>query len=567
MKLSKTLAFMLAITMLFALACGCSNTEDDAAGTATVSDTGTASETDAPDATGSTYNEAEEADPYYVSLPLSTTNEVVDFWMADPPHVYNYIDSLDDFNESTRAIEDATGIDIVWTRSMDASTGLALMIASADMCDIFIQGGNYYSGGDSRAVEEGVFLKLNNYIAEYVPNYQKWLDENPDIFRDVTTPNGDYAAFFALGILELSDTGYAEGAGCIVRYDWLQEYGRENIEINSIEEYHDYLVWAKSTYGATALTLSNVAPFSNCFVGCYGVPGYLCTMQTSYPFYLDGDEVKYGLVQDEYREFMRQFHEWYEEGLLSEKYLSYTFIMAADQDGMMNDEYSMYWWGASQAKQMDVITGEQIFVGIPEIAENHFLSNKTSKVGSGVEISADTDQLELCLAIMNYSYTIKGSNEWYFGKQGVTFDYDEDGSIYYTDLITNNPNGWDMSLCTGMYTCTSFAPCAFDPNFDLSFYEDYVLDYMNVWQENRSEESWYIPSSCSIDGDDASTYGNIMATVATWCEEEIGQFFTDAKDIDSDEDWNEFVSICYDLDLQKAIDIYQNAYDKYMTKG
>ena len=61
-------------------------------------------------------------------------------------------------------------------------------------------------------------------------------------------------------------------------------------------------------------------------------------------------------------------------------------------------------------------------------------------------IGAKTEYPELCMEIINFFYTPEGTLFTYYGPKGVTWDYDEDGYTYFTELgkKTNNDKSTPM---------------------------------------------------------------------------------------------------------------------------
>lgn len=74
----------------------------------------------------------------------------------------------------------------------DFQTKLNLAFASGDLADIIYAAGsnNLTSGMEVDYGQQGVLIPLEDLIAEYAPNIQKILEENPDIKKSITTIDG-----------------------------------------------------------------------------------------------------------------------------------------------------------------------------------------------------------------------------------------------------------------------------------------------------------------------------------------------------------------------------------------
>lgn len=114
-------------------------------------------------------------------------------------------------------------------------------------------------------------------------------------------------------------------------------------------------------------------------------------------------------------------------------------------------------------------------------------------------IGAKTEYPELCMEIINYLFTPEGRMTFEYGPQGVTWDYDEDGNTYFTELgkKTNNDKSTEMEDgYSGTYkdgelqiNCITWALDATNPDSNGETYND------EEWKSNQSE------AVCDIDQD------------------------------------------------------------------
>src|SRR5690625_1204002 len=64
-----------------------------------------------------------------------------------------------------------------------------LIMGSGDYPEAFF-GGDISTGDQMEYGEEGIFIPLEDLIEEYAPNFTKLMDENPDLRKNITTPDG-----------------------------------------------------------------------------------------------------------------------------------------------------------------------------------------------------------------------------------------------------------------------------------------------------------------------------------------------------------------------------------------
>ena len=50
------------------------------------------------------------------------------------------------------------------------------------------------------------------------------------------------------------------------------------------------------------------------------------------------------------------------------------------------------------------------------------------------------------MRVLDYAYTDEGHLYWNFGTKGVTWDYDENGEVAYTELVTEDPDGLNNAI-------------------------------------------------------------------------------------------------------------------------
>jgi multiple sugar transport system substrate-binding protein/putative aldouronate transport system substrate-binding protein len=106
-------------------------------------------------------------------------------------------------------------------------------------------------------------------------------------------------------------------------------------------------------------------------------------------------------------------------------------------------------------------------------------------------IGSKTEYPELCMEIINYLCTPEGRMTFEYGPQGVTWDYDEDGNTYFTELgkLTNNDPSTQMTDgYSGTYkdgqlqiNCITWSLDASNPDSNGETYND------ENWKSNQTE--------------------------------------------------------------------------------
>ena len=157
-----------------------------------------------------------------LTLPLCEEKETLSVWLS---WSNSYMESPND-TPGVQHMEEVTNVHIDWIAidSTEIAEKFGLMLASGDYADIIFDYG--YPGGGDAAIEEGVFIRLNDYInSEYMPNYSKYM-ENDIVRRDTTTDSGNVYAIYALNTDNFAQLAEQNPwAGLVVRKDWVEEAG------------------------------------------------------------------------------------------------------------------------------------------------------------------------------------------------------------------------------------------------------------------------------------------------------------------------------------------------------
>lgn len=148
-------------------------------------------------------------------------------------------------------------------------------------------------GGPEKAINDGVIIKLNDLINQHAPNLKQFLNDNPDIAKEVKTDSGTMYVIPSIGIGKVNTF-----SGPIIRKDWLDELGLSVPE--TLEEWTHVLWSFKEKKGATApyttyIDKTDPSKLNDFIVGAFGV---------GRDFYLDDGEVKYGPMEPKFKEYL-----------------------------------------------------------------------------------------------------------------------------------------------------------------------------------------------------------------------------------------------------------------------
>ena len=137
-----------------------------------------------------------------------------------------------------------------------------------------------------------------------------------------------------------------------------------------------------------------------------------------------------------YIEMLKFFNKLYRAGLLDPDSMTQTY----DQMATKVKNGGVYWGIFNYASSMVYNTTEHLEAGkmmysrVPD--EACPIVYGLSNVGGNRiwSVGANTEYPELCLAILDYLATPEGSMNMWYGPRGLTWDYDENGGMYFTEL-------------------------------------------------------------------------------------------------------------------------------------
>ena len=595
----KMLALLLSLAMLCGLMAGCGSSSDASAdapeSTAVSEEAETEPEEEAPAAPAEETAVAEEAAPgsaeeaapasaeeetaepaAEASVYTGTTVKGLNYPVGDPdnPEEFSIFMSwpsmfdeyLSSWNELPRLadVTAATGVKINFheVSSASASEQFNLMIASGDMDDI-IQAADYYVGGLGAAYSDEVIYDLTDMVEENCPIYYDLvMNIWNQATRDVVLTSGKF-----LGINTLKDEVVSD-MGLLVRGDWLDELGLETP--STLDEFVDMLYAIHDKYGCDqTIYVNNTGEVQN-MDGVYGVSMTKISGATDVAPYLKDGEVVSGIVSDEYREWLVLFNQMYEDGIIGQDFYG-NESTDADVWSHVSSESTAVWRIGADSMHLvpDYVENPDAYaVAIPKLVKNagdkYLMGQETAAADNkGFSITTSCDNPELVLQYFDWFYTDEGVILTNYGIEGETFNYDENGTPRYTEMITEPEN---MTMMVAVITNTfSQLPML---NIVSKMWSGYTAEEeaaIHLWSDTSNDDtSRAYPSGAALTSDETLSISNQMNALLSYSSETILKFMTGALEI-NDDNWSEFVDNCYSQGLQDCLDVYNNAYSQYLA--
>ena len=434
-----------------------------------------------------------------------------------------------------------------------------LLIASGKLPDVIEYNFTTYPGGPEKAISDKVIIPLNDIVEQHAPNLKAYLDANPEMKKEISTDNGTIYAFPALG------TGNSNvSSGLVLRKDWLDELGLGVPE--TIEEWTNVLTQFKEKKGAkTPLTMTLAEFKSERFNGAFGI---------GIGFYLDGGQVKYGPIEPGYKDYLTQLNAWYKDGLLDPDF--------ATQDGAAKDAKATNgsagafpaFIGSAMGKYLtankdsnpayDLVAAQHPVLNKGE--EPRFFTAAYDYRGeNSAGITPANKNAERTAAWLDYLYSEEGNLLKSFGVEGTTYSLEGDYPKY-TDLIVNNPDGLSIGDAMAKYLRVSTPSPGFvgDDRYTEQYYsfdqQKHAVKLFNQYYDNLKDTRLPRVTPTVDEGQELSS---IMAEVNTYFEEMFMQFVMGAAPI---AEFDGYTAQLKKMGIERAIEIYQSAYERYMKR-
>lgn len=547
MKNSKKALALLLTLMLAASMVSCGGNGDSGSSGTSDSTTSTGDASTGSDTSG-------EAAPTEVSLPLAD-GESLSYFIALDANASIVVDDYND-NEFFQALEEKTGVHIDWmmNSSSDFVTNFNLMIASNQIPDMVYGVASYYSDGLDASIDDGYFLDLTDKVDEYMPNYQALRKADPQVEIDTMTDSGRLACVYAV-YTEEQGPWY----GMQMRKDWLDELGMD--VPTTYDEWEAALTGFKDQLGAYAplsLTFNGFDTMNGGLSAGYGV---WATWQLD-----ETGKVNWGPAMDGWKDYLTKMNDWFEKGLIDPDFMAQDAFMVdmtsviTGKTGAWTSMYTMpsLYEASSEDPDMYIVpvTGPVVNEG-----DELHLRYRNVYTGTTTSVSADCSNWELALRWLDYLFSEDGARLANYGVEGDTYTMADDGTITFTDkVLANDQYSFSQAQANFLMPPSSVA-CYYDWTRELAAVPEKDIESYDVW--SSAGQDWTLPT-LSLTQEESVERAAIMTDIETYAKENSTQFITGVLDIETG--WDSYISTIQGMNLERAIEITQAAYDRYLQR-
>lgn len=460
-------------------------------------------------------------------------------------HITNYAEC-----EVYQEMMKRTGVNLEFIHPAqgEEKTQFNLLVASGDLPDILGQM-DYYAGGSDASVKDGISIDLNEYVKEYAPDFYKAATSDIVVYRDLVNQDEE---FFAFALIKDRMPPFER---LNVRKDVMEELGIEEIP-ETIADYEAAFEKMKAA-GMTGF--------------CLPTNGY--AIQFSRPFdvmngfQLDADgKVIFGQVQEGFKQYLELMADWYQKGYISSDFMSLT---GNDVGALFDSKKLGFYINPVGNTFTHAEIGGYDFTPLPyprleEGQQLHLETVSINKVeGNWTTVSSQCEYPEIAVQFLNYTYTQEGADLANWGIEGLSWN-EVNGEKVFTDRVLKNP---DVDRVSAQYIYKlHLIPKLAEPDVVCGtniVYSDKSREYRMMWSDDDTIDDTMVLPGVLLTKEDNAERAKIMTEINTYVDEMVLKFITGAAPLS---DWDAFVAQVESMNLARALELTQNAYDVYMEK-
>lgn len=458
--------------------------------------------------------------------------------------------------------KEMTNIEIDW--EMISKDGLdertSITLNTDDYPDAFHSAG--LSAHDiAKYGAQGIFVPIEDLLEEYAPNFTKLMEENPNIRSAITMPDGHIYSFPRIFDPEFKSV--LSGWKLWLNNDFLTALDME--EPKTLDEYYDFLVAIKEE-NPTGNGENNEVPLQvngdsnmiKVFGGAYGLFNR-GEMNKHIDMDPESDELRFIPTAPEYKELLQFLNKLYEEKLVNQDLYTVKSeqVRAMGVDGLFG---SVVTTDPASGYDHEGYIGAVALEGPHGDAVYGNVKDAVVAVG-GFVITDKNPNPAATIRWMDYFYSDEGTKMYFMGKEGVTYEELPDGSVEYTDLINNNPDGLSYTDAISKYMTwrgITYPGIVKEAYFKGSEGLPTSIEAAEKFQDNVPDEIW---PTFNFKPEESDVLSSIGVDIEDFVTEKNAEFITGVESFDN---WDDYVNKLEGMGLDEYMGAYQSAYERYL---
>lgn len=396
-------------------------------------------------------------------------------------------------------------------------------------------------------ISAGLFYPLDQYM-DQMPNYKKFLDENPLIKSSLTAEDGH--------IYYVPQTAVTNNyqRSLMINMEWLKKL---NLSVpTTLDEFVEVLRAFKANDMNGNGNANDEIPLSVTAENLPYMFGPAFGLDLVSGFYADEDgKVHYAASESEnYKKYVTFLNQLYKEGLLEVEYTSLTRDQITERcaqnlTGVTFD----FSWQMSQlySKQYPEYNGENgIMVGIPPLSGEHkgYYIGRTPISGIFGISKSDKDPL-LAIRFLDYAMGEEAQNYYVWGLEGESYTV-TDGKKAYTEKASDNNWLQQLGINAGCMPSQQSveATDVLLPKWHVDV-DKQLQDYVN--------DPWPFIYATK---DEQNIISQYLTDITTYVDEMNVSFITGTTSLDS---FDSYLSTLDSMGLKDLLKVKQQQYDRF----
>jgi putative aldouronate transport system substrate-binding protein len=458
--------------------------------------------------------------------------------------------------------EKDTNVSIVWENLPDTvyQEKKNLILASGDLPDAFYNTG-FTPGDISTYGANGTLVPLEDLIAEHAPNLQAVFEKRPEIKAAVTSSDGHIYTLPAAEELGIGAVPFFLS----INKTWLDELGLDVPE--TIEEYEAALEAFKTqdpngNAKADEIPLSFIngwwcADVGDIMAALGGMPDNL-----DHRIVRDG-KVIYTAAQPEYRDALVTLNDWYERGLVDAEALTQddkTYLAKGKTPDPVLGSY--VWWETEEVVGPDRADEYVLLPALEGVAGRVVGHSNGSDFSAGAfAITRENDYPEVTMRWVDRLYDPVMSAQVSWGPIGTTLEENADGVLQQMELGKDvsagelrqkvSPGGPRVTLKEDFENVVLPEPRAAQRVSDL---EEHYLPW--------AEDEWF--PNVAFDEAEIQEISTIETDIKTFVDTKRAEWIANGG---AEDEWDSYVAQLEQMGLDRLVELYQQAYDRYLENA
>lgn len=496
--------------------------------------------------------------------PVDST-DVLEWWLPINKDVTSKYGNLSE-TPFAKMIKEDTGVNINFIHPPQGqeSSQFNIVVSSGQMPDIMSYNwSTYANGGAAGAVRDNLIIPINTILEKGgAPSLKALLDTDPVWKDNIYTDEGWLPGFPS--IVAKSQTVYY---GPMIRQDLLDKVGMEVPE--TLEEI-DKVLYAFKDLGVKIpleVLLGKDMVATNAIVGGFGIGA---------SYYVDDNgKVKYGPAEPKFKDFLTLMNRWFNDGIYDKEFatldgsgrfgaevLSGNIGLAFGANG--GD------WG-KWLPALEETHPEVKFVPMPypsqekgKLAEFGHMENRSGSAYTAITTSCEN--IELAAKLLDYAYSEDGHMAVNYGVKDRDWKYDADGIVRFTPNITDTALNGNQAVATAMGQHTASGIVGFgrvqdEGILNVLFSREDQKENVRTWTKTNMEAHHF--PNVQYTTEESQELATIKTAVETYMHEMLYKFIGGVESLDT---WDTYIENYKSIGLDRALEIMQNAYDRYLAR-